>query len=146
MSGSSGITMKEVRIRMSGTASNKNYGNLSPDVQLTFLADVENWGEALDQMIATTHDAFKAAALKLVGGFDGYRSADSMLAELGIRATAEIYVEEVTGMEADVLARVQHLNGVVPLGDDGEYEGWDDAEDTQEITVPPETYKNNLGF
>lgn len=101
MAGSSGIQLKEVHVRMSGTASNRNYGNLSPEVKLIFIVEgLENWSEGLQQMVNTTHEAFEHAALALVPDFGSIGSG--MLHELGIKPTTSI-----------------SIHGVVPLGDDG---------------------------
>lgn len=98
--GSDSIVLKEVHIRISGTVSNQNYGNLSPDVKLVFSAEgLENWSEGLQQMVNTTHEAFIDAAATMLAGFNGRRYSDDMLRELGVRTAASI----------------------VPMGDDGEY-------------------------
>lgn len=88
---SKGLEIKEFRVRMSGTASNRNYGNLTPDVAITFdVNDEENWDEALQRGVNVTRDLFEWTARNMLEGFAGYREADEMLRELGIRATTEI--------------------------------------------------------
>lgn len=152
--GSDSMVMKEVRVRMSGTASNRNYGNLAPDVQLTFLTEgVENWDEAIQQMINTTHDAFVLTALALVGNFDGSRDAASMLAELGIKPQTSISVmvplEGEQSFEPD-----RDEDG---FGDDGDDDDGDrlpdwlrndepefDDQDTPLVVVPKE-YQSSIG-
>jgi len=122
MSGSSSIQLKEVHIRMSGTSSNQNYGNLSPDVKLVFSAEgLENWSEGLQQMVNTTHEAFIDAAATMLAGFNGRRYSDDMLRELGVRTAVS----------------------VVPMGDDGEYEP-DDFDDEDDGDV--EDFDDDLDY
>lgn len=91
MAGSTSIQLKELRVRLSGTVGNRNFGNLNPEVSLTFSTEgVENWDEAIQQCIGVAHDAFTFAAAEMLSGYQGAREAEDMLQELGVRVATQV--------------------------------------------------------
>lgn len=127
MSGSSSIRLKNIRVRMSGTVGNRNYGNLNPEVSLDFdISGVENWDEAVQQCISVAHDAFIHAAVDMLSGYHGARDVEDMLQELGVRV----------------------VTSVIPLGVDDEYDFVFDEDDEDadfDVFTPEENRRATQG-
>lgn len=110
-----GVNLKEVRVRMSGTVSNGNYGNLQPDVTLVFQTEgVEDLGAALEHMTAVTHEAFVDAVIELVGNFaSDRRDVSDLLCELGVPVATNVeIIGEATGTDGDVMESVKTIDNI----------------------------------
>lgn len=133
------VELKEVRIRMSGTSSNRNYGNLSPEVTLTFhMQDEQDWDAALQRMVNVTHDTFVDAAKVMLMDFGGYADPGFMLAELGVEAATDIEVDPDAHFAQQEKMHNQQLDQIEA---EAEEQKWfnenedfgNDPDDTQEV-------------